>query len=123
MNVRQAVVVRRDLNMTPGLLAAQVAHISAQSLYKTAISPSGFNTTQFQWMNSPTISILAVDTPEELYELRTRAKELNIPYLEWEDTIPSKIFAGQFLHVIVGASFGPVDEEKLKQVTGILPLY
>lgn len=33
MVIKQALVIRRDLKMSPGLLAAQAAHISAQFVF------------------------------------------------------------------------------------------
>ena len=120
MNVRQSVVVRRDLQMTPGLLAAQVAHISAQFMIK---GDGIFNSTQKQWFDAPVLSVLAVNTPEELDVLTKLADDVGVKYHIWRDTIPSQIFAGRFLEVVVGISFGPDDDEKIKQVTGTLPLY
>ena len=121
MNVRQSIVVRKDLQMTPGLLAAQVAHLSA--VWWMEGSPPNFRAEQKQWISGPVLSVLAVNTPEELEILRTKAAEVGVETWEWRDTIPSQIFDGQFLEVLVGLAFGPDDDEKIKQVTGTLPLY
>ena len=91
-NTRMAVVVRRDLNLSPGLLAAQVLHIgmrfiqhrvtfdliphaletlSKKSPYvgwnAVAITPK-----EIEWIHEPYVAVLAVDTPEELQLLITR---------------------------------------------------
>ena len=118
--------------MTPGLLAAQAAHISNEWLRKQ-LSPFPekqalrLNPEQRQWLDGPVLSILAVEIPEELDVLTTKAKELGVPFHVWRDTIPSRIFSAQgksfFLEVVVGVAFGPADDEKIKQVTGVLPLY
>ena len=126
MNVRQSVVVRRDLQMSPGLLAAQVAHLSTEFILRHTNDLGQikeWNDVKTQWMHSPVLSVLAVNTPEELDVLTKLADEVGVKYMEWEDTIPSQIFAGRFLEVVVGVAFGPDDDEKIKQVTGTLPLY
>lgn len=123
MNLRQSVVVRRDLNLTPGLLAAQVAHISAQMFFEKIRDCVKFSNTELEWIREPVISILAVNNFDELRILEDMAVKIGVSYMEWTDTIPSQIFAGRFLEVVVGASFGPDNDEKIKQVTGTLPLY
>jgi len=122
MNVRQCVVVRRDLNMTPGLLAAQVAHISAQFMLKDILNGEAkWSIASQQWFKSPVLLVLAVNTPEELDYIIKQAEQKHIDVTIWKDTIKSDI-VGDFLEVVVGASFGPENEEVLKQVTGTLPL-
>lgn len=123
MNVRQNVVVRRDLNMTPGLLAAQVAHISAQfMLSKAGAKIEQWTDVEKQWFNSPVLGVLAVNTPEELDVLKNLAVEVGVPYCTWKDTIWFDSLKRK-LEVVVGVAFGPCDDEKLVQVTGGLPLY
>ena len=126
MNVRQSVVVRRDLQMSPGLLAAQVAHLSANFVL-TQLN-NEHNKTEWLvaekwWFNGPVLSVLAVNTPEELDVLTKLADSVGVKYYIWKDTIPSQIFAGRFLEVVVGIAFGPDDDEKIKQVCGTLPLF
>jgi len=140
MNVRMSCVVRRDLSMSPGLLSAQVAHISALWLHRLLeAAPAKGNKKRHvdvtielsneerQWLNGPVLSVLAVDTPEELDVVVKKAREVGVEVQTWRDTIRSQVFSSPekpvYLEVIVGASFGPDDEEKIKQVTGSLPLY
>jgi peptidyl-tRNA hydrolase len=123
MNVRQSVVVRKDLNMSAGLLAAQVAHISAKFVFDTILkNEPKWSIAAQQWFGSPTISVLAVDNPEELEYLIKQAKEKKVEVNVWKDTIKSSIL-NDYLYVVVGASFGPDDEELIKQITGTLPIY
>ena len=146
MNVQLAVVIRTDLAMSPGLLAAQACHLNDEWLRKRIFEESKavegsivehvggeetrtvtFNADEFQWIGGPVISILAVNIPEELKPLITKAEELKVPHQVWRDTIPSKIFGTPerpvYLEVVVGVAFGPSDDEKIKQITGGLPLY
>ena len=124
MNIRQIVVVRSDLQMSAGLLAAQVAHISAQFMLKEiGTKKELWSEIELQWGGAPVLSVLAVEIPEELDVLIKNGRDKGIMVHVWKDTIPSKTFDGQFLDVVVGASFGPDNDECLKQVTGTLPLY
>ena len=123
MNVRQSVVVRKDLNMSAGLLAAQVAHISAKFVFDTILKTEPkWSIAAQQWFGSPELAVLSVNTPEELDYIIKQAKDKKIEVTIWRDTIKSDI-VGDFLEVVVGASFGPCDVEVLKQVTGTLPSY
>jgi len=142
-NTRMAVVVRRDLNLSSGLLAAQVLHIgmcfvqqhvtfdliphALETLSKK--SPyTGWNAVaikplESEWIKHPYVAILAVDTPEELQLLITDAKREVLPIYEWYDVIPSTALSGQFIKCLVGIAIGPADADHLKKVTGTLPLY
>ena len=123
MNIKQAVVVRKDLQMSPGLLAAQVAHISAQHLItqieSVAREQSG---PEKLWNRTPKLVVLGVNTLEELREVETKVIALHLPFYGWFDTIPSQIFVKRFFFVPVGISIGPADEESLKLATAELPL-
>lgn len=139
-NLKMSVVIRRDLNMAPGLLAAQVLHAGMsfiQSNVKNGSpvkedgeypgSPAGmstiFNVNQSEWIIQPYVAVLGVDTPEELYEVIKMAKLEGLPVHEWKDVIPSKVLEGRVLECLVGISIGPADSDALRKVTGTLPLY
>jgi peptidyl-tRNA hydrolase len=132
MNVIQTIVIRRDLQMSPGLLAAQVAHLSSLWLHRSILVTKNFglatmSEAQRTWLDCPVLGILAVNIPEELSPLIQKAKELEVKYYVWKDTIPSRIFGNEdkprMLHVEVGVAFGPDDNELIKQITGELPRY
>ena len=65
MVIKQVLVIRRDLKMSPGLLAAQAAHISAQFLLTELTKPGiiahpSFRTeTVSEWLKAPTLTVLA----------------------------------------------------------------
>ena len=131
-NLRMAVVVRRDLQLTPGLLAAQVAHISALFVQKAMRRHHKTNDdlilveltgTQIDWINEPYIVILACETPEELAVITKMAQDEKLPVHEWKDVIPSTVLEGRVLDCLVGIAIGPSDSDQLKKVTGMLPLY
>lgn len=109
--------------MTAGLVGAQAAHCSQMFMFETLKDGGNFSDVERNWMLAPVTSVLAVDTPEELQVVIDLAKEKGVKCHVWKDTIPSKIFAGRFLDVVVGCAIGPDDDEKVKQVTGTLPLF
>ena len=121
MNVRHVVVVRKDLQMSPGLLAAQVAHISDQFLRQRALESAKFSALEKEWCKEPYITVLAVNTKEELQEVAKRASDARLSVKEWNDTLVMPTLALP-LRVFVGISIGPDDSDKLKAVTNDLPL-
>ena len=129
MNVKQAVIVRRDLNVKPGLLAAQVAHLSSMWMIdrigkleaKTTEVP--LLTAQSLWIKSPTLVVLGVTNNEELEVVYQRVDSMiGDEAFVWHDTIYSELFR-TYLYTRVGLVVGPLDDEKLKQYVGDLPLY
>ena len=130
-NMRMAVVVRRDLQMSPGLLSAQVAHIAslfvqeAEKGRKHGKGPYSldFSMDEVEWIRDPYIAILAVDLPEELAVVIKAAKDEKLPVREWHDVIPSKVLDGRVLQCLVGISIGPTESDTLRKITGTLPLY
>lgn len=122
MNTRLTVVVRKDLNMTPGLLAAQVAHISDEFMRQRILDNKEFSVDERNWMQDPYISVLAVDNPEELRSIQKDAAEASLTVHQWTDLIPMKNINKALPNVLVGISIGPDDFDRIKAVTGNLPL-
>ena len=131
--IKQYVILRRDLLMSPGLACAQAAHLSSLWVYKRfsgAAKHKGsfriINTTETErvWMPAPTMGVKAVNTPEELEYVIAALKALpgQPPFEVWKDTIKSEIL-DRHLECVVGVAVGPFDDEILKQVVGPLPLY
>ena len=128
-NTRHTVVVRKDLNMTAGLLSAQVAHMSDAFMREriiTDISSSSktlFTDEEIEWMKEPYLSVLAVNCYEDLANIENEAMEKNLPMIPWHDLIPSPTIEGKFIKVFIGISIGPADFDKIKEVTGNLKPY
>jgi peptidyl-tRNA hydrolase len=136
-NTRLTVVVRKDIQMPPGLLAAQVAHLSAMFMTEKImaeveeIAKNGeglpkfpdFSPTELDWMPEPYLSVLAVETYEDLRALERSCDLGELPYRVWEDTIYSPTFEGQAFKFRVGIAIGPADFDAIKQVTGALKPY
>lgn len=126
-NTRHVVVVRRDLQLSAGLLAAQVAHISDAFMRSAIVKANDqkyvFDDVEIEWMKEPYISVLAVNTKEELERVIEEAEGNKLPVHKWIDIVPSHIFEGQSIRALVGVSIGPDDFDRIKLVTGVLPLY
>ena len=128
-NTRLTIVVRRDLQLSPGLLAAQVAHMADAFMRNKIVAAqdevvlSGlFSEEELEWMQSPYLSVLAVNTHEELMIIEHDATEAGLQVWTWKDVIPSETLQRP-VDVVVGVSIGPTDFDKIKLVTGTLPLY
>ena len=128
-NTRLTVVVRKDLQLPEGLLAAQVAHIANEFIRiklledKDQAGAPSFYDYEWEWFEDPYLSVLATNCKEDLLEVIEHAKREKLSICCWEDTIPSPTFPNQVIKALVGVSIGPEDFDKIKIVTGGLPLY
>jgi peptidyl-tRNA hydrolase, PTH2 family len=86
MNVKQVIVVRKDIKMSVGKTAAQVAHAAM----KVFLDRAHYTTENLvipdtepmrEWaQNSFTKIVVGCETEEEIYQLADSAEELNIPF-------------------------------------------
>jgi len=122
-NVWLNCVVRKDLQLPEGLLAAQVAHISDQWMRDRILSAQPFTEDEKAWMKDPYINILAVNTYEELVDIELDAAQAELKPVAWKDTLHSQALKKDMPGIFVGISIGPADFDKLRSVTGNLPRY
>jgi peptidyl-tRNA hydrolase len=135
-NIRLTVVVRKDLQMPAGLLAAQVAHMSDAFMRKEiiegcmAVDPKkpkmgnvDFSAEEIEWCASPYLSVLGVECYEDLVELKAHAVREGLPINSWNDTIPSPTNPDNAIKAFVGFAIGPADFDAIKIVTNGLDLY
>jgi len=145
-NMRLTVVVRKDLNMTAGLLSAQVAHMGDAFMRKainerlgehtkhgleipldptpdTKTCPDLFTLDELEWIRDPYLTVLAVNCYEDLVDLYKGVQDQKLPCHKWEDVIPSPTFKAEAIKAFVGMSIGPADADAIKMVTNGLELY
>jgi peptidyl-tRNA hydrolase len=122
MNIRHVVVIRKDLNLSAGLMSAQVAHASDAFMRQKISNGDTFTADEKGWMKDPYISILAVDNIEELEVIETEARLAKLQVHVWKDLIPSAILKRNLANVKIAISIGPDDMDKIKAITGNLPL-
>ena len=114
-NVKQVIVVRTDLDMGKGKIAAQVGHacvLGAEAVRKS--HPEWFNA----WWNGQEKVVLKVPGPKELEKIKQDAIDLGLPWAEVTDAGHTQIEPGTTTCI----SLGPAPEEKLDKITGNLKL-
>jgi len=141
-NIRLTVVVRKDLQLVPGLLAAQVSHMAdafmrAKILNALSLTEGGnpnmltlldmsfpdFDKGELEWMKEPYLSVLGVNCYEDLVEIMDHCKRESLKIYEWKDIIPSPTFPDRTIRALVGVAIGPDDFDLIKVVTGSMELY
>lgn len=145
MNLSQNILVRTDLGFSMGLMAAQVAHIHA-TVMRTALLDikrakerlgTGRHSNKIsqrekehsvklmEWLESPYIFVRGVPNPETLEFFIEQAMACDINVFTWNDTVfceVAKDMTLPFQKVLIGASFGPDENDRIKAVVGKLPL-
>lgn len=130
---KQVIVARKDLNMSPGKLAAQVAHASMGALLNMSYidRTDGYidtitldlqeDTILGDWLNGEFTKIcLSVDSEEALMEVYQLALEVGLPAKLIEDNGHTE-FNGVKTKTCVGIGPGWIDD--IDAVTGKLSLY
>lgn len=127
--IRQTILIREDLQFVTGLLAAQVAHIHAlplvEQFHATQVSAGPLkNPSMLDWVHTPYVFVHGVPNIEVLEYFLEKAKDHDVPVLTWSDTVFLKVGdeTVAFEDVLVGASLGPCDSDKIKMVIGTLDL-
>ena len=114
-NVKQVIVVRTDLDMGKGKIAAQVGHacvLGAEYVRKS--KPEWFS----EWWKGQEKIVLKVSNLKELEQVKQGAIEIDVPWSEVTDAGHTQIAPG----TVTCISLGPAPEEKIDKITGDLKL-
>jgi peptidyl-tRNA hydrolase, PTH2 family len=116
MNFKQVIIVRRDISMGTGKVAAQVAHAAV-------IGAEKVKTQRTEWFNSWFFAgqakvVLKVKTLQELTDVSNRAAELNLPVVQVQDSGLTQIPSG----TITCIGIGPAPSQLVDRVTADLKL-
>ena len=112
--MKQAIIVRKDLKMSKGKLAGQVAHASLKSYQNTLPH------IQNEWDNTDyTKIILKCNNLEEIYQLQEKADELNISNFIVHDKGRTQLPANS----VTCLGIGPDTNSKIDKVIKNLKLY
>ena len=112
--MKQAIVVRTDLGMGTGKLAAQVAHASLKA-YDNADDETGRN-----WQTGGAKKIVLKASGEsQLRELAETARRERLPHALISDAGHTQLEPG----TVTALAIGPADENLVDRVTGDLSLY
>lgn len=114
-DIKQVIVVRTDLEMGKGKIAAQVGHacvMGAEHVRKS--HPEWFN----EWWGGQEKVVVKVSGIKELQEIKRHAIELNLPWSEVSDAGHTQLAPGTTTCI----SIGPAPENLIDKVTGNLKL-
>jgi PTH2 family peptidyl-tRNA hydrolase len=127
--MKQIIVVRKDLNMRKGKIAAQVAHASMKVLLdRKQVSLIASNSItlsltpeMYSWLFEEAFTkiCVSVNSEQELLDLQTKANELNVPNALIVDSGKTE-FNG--VPTVTCLAIGPHKEEVIDSITGGLPL-
>jgi PTH2 family peptidyl-tRNA hydrolase len=113
---KQAIVVRKDLKMGKGKIAAQASHAAVSSC---EIAREKFKDWYEAWLkNGQCKVVLKVNSEEELIQLKCKAEKLGLPTALIRDFGLTQVSPGS----ITCLGIGPAPSELIDKVTGELPL-
>jgi PTH2 family peptidyl-tRNA hydrolase len=106
VDFKQVIVVRRDLGMGTGKIAAQVAHAAVMAAEKTKDrKPEWFE----EWFSMGQAKVVVkVSSMDELIEVRKRAESLHLPVVQVQDSGLTQIPPGTTTCIGIGP--GPSDQ-------------
>ena len=113
---KMVLVTRSDLRLSPGKLAAQVAHAAVACAIETKKNNSKWFS---KWQNEGgKKAVLKVDTEKEFFPLKKKAEELKLSVFIIEDAGHTEIPAGT--KTVIG--IGPAPSNIIDQITGDLSI-
>ncbi|MFC7071122.1 peptidyl-tRNA hydrolase Pth2 [Halobaculum lipolyticum] len=114
MSTKQAIVVRTDLGMGTGKLAAQVAHASLSAYEDTDAK------TRTAWKGEGQKKVVLKGAGEsQLFELADKARREGLPNAVIRDAGHTQLDPG----TVTALAVGPGEESIVDKVTGDLSLY
>ncbi len=111
--MKQVIVVRKDLGLSKGKTAAQVAHASLGAYRK-----AGRKARRGWQKEGEKKVVVEADGEEDLFEIKRNAENLGIPAYLVKDAGKTEIPRGTTTSLAVG----PAQEDKVDKVTGHLSL-
>ncbi|HLC47512.1 MAG TPA: aminoacyl-tRNA hydrolase [Candidatus Norongarragalinales archaeon] len=114
--LKQAIVIRADLEMGKGKIAAQASHASVEGYIETAVRDPG--KAEEWWHEGQKKIVLKVKSERELAELKRLAKDKGLLAIIIRDAGHTQIKAGTATALVIG----PDEEGRLDAVTGKLKL-
>jgi PTH2 family peptidyl-tRNA hydrolase len=111
MDFKQVIIVRRDVNMGTGKIAAQVAHAAVMGAEKVKASRRNWFSSWFAAGQAKVV--VKVKSIEELMEVRKQAEELFLPVVQVQDSGLTQIPPG----TITCIGIGPAPSELVDKVT------
>ena len=115
-DLKQIIIIRKDLDLPKGKLCAQVAHAAVSAFIETK---KKYPQWAEKWLKMGQKKIvLKVPTLKELLEIFNKVKEMNLPVVLIEDAGLTVLPPG----TITCIGIGPVPSQLIDKVTGHLKL-
>jgi len=116
MEFKQAIVVRTDIRMGKGKLAAQVAHASCEAVFECLKKkPSWVDIWRAQGQKKVVLKVGSVDMLKEIY---LKAVAIKLPASLISDAGRTQLEPG----TITAVGIGPAPTEEIDKITGRLKL-
>lgn len=110
---KQVIVLREDLGLSRGKLAAQAAHASLKAWKKVD------NTSKEKWDREGSKKVVVgVKTEDELLEIKTRSEKLGLPSAMVRDAGLTEVEPG----TKTALAIGPAESKNIDKITSHLPL-
>jgi PTH2 family peptidyl-tRNA hydrolase len=116
VDFKQVMVVRRDLGMGTGKIAAQVAHAAVMGAEKTKATKREWFDSWFEGGQAKVV--VKVRSMEELMEVRKHAESLRLPIVQVQDSGLTQVPQGTTTCI----GIGPAPAELIDKVTNDLKL-
>jgi len=115
--MKQVIVLRADLKMSPGKAAVQASHAAVSSAEEARKNcPSWWR----EWIEEGQCKIvLKVNSEVELLSLEKKAREMKIPAALIADMGLTELEPG----TVTALGIGPAPSNLIDKITGSLPLY
>jgi PTH2 family peptidyl-tRNA hydrolase len=110
--MKQVIVVRKDLKLSRGKLAAQVAHASFSS--SQLASRRAVKT----WERDGQKKVVLAAGKQHIMEIKKKCRKLRIPHSLISDAGLTELPSG----TVTCLGIGPADDSKIDKLTGSLPL-
>ena len=114
-DIKQVIVVRTDLGMGKGKIAAQVGHACVLGAENVRKSHSDWF--EKWWLGQEKV-VVKVESLKELEEIKKHAIDIDVPWSEVTDAGHTQIAPG----TVTCISLGPAPEESIDKITGDLKL-
>ncbi|MBS7654371.1 MAG: peptidyl-tRNA hydrolase Pth2 [Candidatus Bathyarchaeia archaeon] len=115
--IKQVIVLRADLKMSPGKAAVQASHAAVSSAEEARRNHFLW---WREWIESGQCKIaLKVNSEVELMELERKSRDLNLPTALISDKGLTELKPG----TITVLGIGPAPSNLIDKITGSLPLY
>lgn len=117
--MKQVIVVRKDLSLGKGKIAAQVGHACVKSITQYLDMDNGWDDNVNDWLGDGMSKVVvACNSEAELLQLTSKAKELGLSTALIQDAGLTQVDEGTYTCVAIG----PDEDHLVDEITGHLKL-